>query len=105
LYYDFYIKKLDIIIEVDGPQHFRQVSNWTPPEVTQEADRHKEEKAVENGISIIRVLQTDVLFDVHMGYDDDGESVGWQDKIQYAINRLTKRKRRPRIINITADEE
>lgn len=104
LYYDFYIKKLNIIIEVDGPQHFRQVSNWTPPEVTQEADKHKERRALKHGISIIRVIQTDVLFDVHMGYDDDGESIGWQDRIKHVIDSLKRSRRKPCIINITAEE-
>ena len=30
--YDFLIKDLNLIIELDGNQHFKQVSNWTSPE-------------------------------------------------------------------------
>lgn len=31
--YDFYLPDLKILIEVDGRQHFQQVSNWVAPEI------------------------------------------------------------------------
>ena len=31
LRYDFIIEELKCIIELDGDQHFKQVSNWTSP--------------------------------------------------------------------------
>ncbi|AMQ10801.1 restriction endonuclease [Brazilian marseillevirus] len=54
------------IIELDGPQHFRQISNWTPPEETRERDQLKEQLAKDNGYVILRILQEDV-------WNDSGE--------------------------------
>lgn len=51
------------IIELDGAQHFRQVHNWAPPEQTQARDRYKERCANENGYTVIRISQEDVLYD------------------------------------------
>jgi hypothetical protein len=31
--YDFAIEDLNIIIEIDGEQHFKQISNWTSPDI------------------------------------------------------------------------
>jgi very-short-patch-repair endonuclease len=31
--YDFVIPDFDVIIELDGPQHFEQVANWRSPEL------------------------------------------------------------------------
>ena len=61
--FDFHIKSMALIIELDGPQHFRQVSNWTPPEETQANDRIKEEKAMENGYHLLRLSQEDIFND------------------------------------------
>jgi hypothetical protein len=58
--YDFCIEELKIIIELDGDQHFKQISNWKSPEETQKIDFYKMQKAVENKYSIIRLLQEDV---------------------------------------------
>jgi len=59
--FDFCVSKT--IIELDGPQHHKQVSNWRTPEVTQKSDRYKEECAIENGYSVLRILQEDVWND------------------------------------------
>ncbi|ADB04096.1 restriction endonuclease [Cannes 8 virus] len=59
--FDFCVSKT--IIELDGPQHYRQVSNWKSPELTQKSDRYKEEQANKNGYSILRILQEDVWRD------------------------------------------
>lgn len=59
--FDFVIG--NILIELDGPQHFKQVSNWQSPQKTQLYDRRKERLANQNGYSIIRLLQEDVLID------------------------------------------
>lgn len=61
--FDFCVGKT--IIELDGPQHFRQVSNWTPPEETKERDQLKERLAKENGYVILRILQEDVWEDAN----------------------------------------
>ena len=60
--FDFVIEDLKIIIELDGDQHFRQISNWLSPEKTQENDLYKMKCANENGFSVIRILQQDVYY-------------------------------------------
>ena len=54
-----------IIIELDGLQHFEQVSNWQSPEETHLNDVYKMKCANENGYSVIRLLQTDVFDDTY----------------------------------------
>jgi very-short-patch-repair endonuclease len=61
--FDFCIPEDNIIIELDGRQHFIQVSNWESPEENFENDKYKEKCANENGYSTIRILQEDVLYD------------------------------------------
>jgi very-short-patch-repair endonuclease len=59
--FDFVIEEKKKIIELDGPQHFVQVANWKSPELQHEQDLFKTKCANENGYSVIRVLQTDVV--------------------------------------------
>lgn len=61
--FDFWVEDTSILIELDGEQHFRQVSNWDTPEEVQIRDHLKVSKALENGFSIIRLLWTDVYYD------------------------------------------
>jgi very-short-patch-repair endonuclease len=61
--FDFVIEDYKIIIELDGPQHFRDISNWKSYEDTHLNDVYKMKCANENGYSIIRLLQTDVFYD------------------------------------------
>ena len=56
--FDFYINILKIIIELDGGQHFKQVSNWNPPDIKR--DIYKMKKAEAEGYKIIRIAQEDV---------------------------------------------
>jgi len=81
LRYDFCILDLKIIIELDGPQHFRQISNWSTPEEQFENDIYKVKCANENGYSVIRILQEDVFFD---NYD-------WVKKICETIEEINNR--------------
>jgi len=78
--FDFCIPEHNIIIELDGAQHFEQVSNWNTPEETFENDLFKEKCANENGYSIIRILQNDVFSDK---YD-------WLSKLQTEIENIIK---------------
>jgi very-short-patch-repair endonuclease len=73
--FDFCIEEYKIIIEVDGEQHFIQVSNWDSPEETRKRDKYKMEKALENGYSVIRILQEDIYYDKN----------GWKDKLLSSI--------------------
>ena len=76
--YDFAIEELKIIIELDGEQHFTQVSNWTSPKIQIEKDKFKTECANKNGFSVIRLLQDDVSKD----------KFDWLNEIQLNISKI-----------------
>ena len=64
--YDFLVtlkNKKQIIIELDGPQHYEQVRDWKTPLEQQLRDKYKEFKARAEGLDIIRCYQEDVLMD------------------------------------------
>lgn len=61
--FDFLLPDYNIMIELDGPQHFRQISNWKSPEEQQKIDHYKMDKAILHGYTIIRILQEDVCDD------------------------------------------
>lgn len=95
--YDFLLSSdlfsTQLIIELDGPQHFRQISNWKSPERQQETDRYKDRMAKYNGYSIIRVLQEEVL---------ENENK-WDANLNTAISLVTISPF-PLIINIFDDK-
>lgn len=62
--FDFCLEALKIIIELDGIQHFKEVSNWGPPNIKR--DIYKMRKAEEAGFKVIRIFQEDVY-----KYDED----------------------------------
>jgi very-short-patch-repair endonuclease len=95
--FDFCIEEHHIIIELDGRQHFIQVSNWDSPEQQQDNDKYKMQKANENGYSVIRIIQEDVLFD---SYD-------WKTELQHNIQQIitTKTNLNPNNIFMCANEE
>lgn len=53
------------IIELDGPQHFVQISNWKSPEFAQKRDKYKEGKARRRRYKILRLIQTEVWKDTY----------------------------------------
>lgn len=55
--FDICIRKIRLIIEIDGKQHFEQVSNWKSPEETRERDTYKAVAALSNGFAILRIPQ------------------------------------------------
>ncbi len=57
--YDFVIND-KIILELDGQQHFEQVSNWKSPIEQNKIDRFKIDCALDNNYSIIHIYQPDV---------------------------------------------
>jgi very-short-patch-repair endonuclease len=63
--FDFCVEEYKIIIELDGPQHFQQIANWSSPEEQFKKDKYKEKCANENGYSVIRLLQEDVFYDTY----------------------------------------
>ena len=80
--FDFCNEEYKIIIELDGRQHFIQVSNWSSPEEQFENDKYKEKCANENGYSIVRLLQEDVLYD---RYD-------WLNELNQTIEKIKNEK-------------
>lgn len=73
--FDFYIKQLKLIIELDGPQHFKQISNWQSPEEAKKTDNKKNKLALDNGYLMIRICQKIVLFDKE----------NWENQLKEAI--------------------
>ena len=76
--FDFVLKLLKIIIELDGPQHFIQIMDWKSPEETRSGDLYKMKCANDNGFSVIRILQEDVYYD---RYD-------WLNVLDITINKI-----------------
>lgn len=74
----FVIDDIKIIIEQDGPQHFKQVGNWQSPELTIVNDLYKMKCANQNGYSLIRILQKDIW---HDRYD-------WLSELLANINKI-----------------
>jgi very-short-patch-repair endonuclease len=78
--FDFVIEERKIIIELDGPQHFKQIASWLSPEETFTIDLYKMDCANKNGFCVIRILQKDVFNDK---YDWLGELI---NKIELISN-------------------
>lgn len=78
--YDFYFvyKSKNIIIELDGPQHFKQVSNWRDPLFTSADDVHKMQIAFSHNHYVIRLLQEDVFHNKN----------NWEESLTKAIKEI-----------------
>ena len=80
--YDFYIEfynGLKIIVEIDGAQHYQQVSNWTTPLHNQIRDHIKERLAVneKRSTNVIRLKQEDIMNDTN----------NWQKKFEKFVTQ------------------
>ena len=79
--YDFLItfnnNNKQLIIELDGAQHFVQVSNWKTPLHNQIRDKYKEKKAKQKKLKIVRCMQEDVLM----------ERNNWEEKLMKKLNK------------------
>jgi very-short-patch-repair endonuclease len=65
-FFDFFIPELNLIIELDGDQHFVSIPYWySNPEDAHKRDVLKMGLAKEHGISMIRLYQPDVLLDTY----------------------------------------
>ena len=81
--FDFVLEDNKIIIELDGRQHFEQVSNWDSPDKVQKRDKYKMKYANDNNYSVIRILQEDVFYDT---YD-------WLSELNDNIKDIIKNKK------------
>jgi hypothetical protein len=77
LKFDFVIKK--IIIELDGPQHFKQIMEWKSPEDQRVSDLRKMQLANANGYAVIRIIQEDVYYN----------RCEWKPELLEAINSIS----------------
>jgi len=91
--FDEYLKEIKCIIELDGDQHFKQVSNWASNEDTRQADVYKMKCALEHNISIIRIYQMDVLNDKNK----------WRKKLRKAI-KTVQESESPIVIYISSGD-
>jgi|694.fasta_scaffold104888_4 hypothetical protein len=72
----------NIIIELDGPQHFKQISNWKSPEEQRIIDKYKMNCALQNNKHIIRISQEEVIYNRN----------DWSVKLINTINELISTK-------------
>jgi very-short-patch-repair endonuclease len=92
--FDFVLENQKIIIELDGPHHFEQVSNWGNYDENQKRDLFKMKCANDNGFSVIRLLQEDVFYDK---YD-------WFTELTNHIEKITNEKKVQNIYICKKDE-
>ena len=90
--FDFSIDEIKLIIEIDGPQHFKQISNWGKCEDIQYRDLFKMLKALNNGYSIIRIYQDDIWKDKYNWKDDINNKIKIYDNptIKFLSNDLDR---------------
>jgi len=74
---DFCIDKFKLIIELDGRQHFEQITGWELLENIQTKDKYKMNCANRHGYSVIRIYQPDVWSDKN----------NWNTNLQLAIKK------------------
>ena len=73
----------DLIVECDGPQHRRQISNWTNPLWTQIRDKYKDRLAKKRGFRVLRLDQKGVLLD-HVKWRELILAYGGRDRPSFA---------------------
>ena len=93
--FDFVLEDLNIIVEQDGPQHFKQISNWQMPELTKINDIYKIKCANENRFSIIRLLQKDIW---HDRYD-------WLQELLCNIDKIVLENKIGELLNSENEED
>jgi very-short-patch-repair endonuclease len=88
--FDFGIELFNLLIELDGRQHFQQVQNWTPYKITQKRDIYKMKQALKNNKTVIRISQEDIWYDRY----------NWKEDITQYIKKQTK----PQIIYLSKNK-
>jgi len=86
--FDLLLPDWKLIIEIDGIQHFKVVNHWkTNVKLQQNKDKFKMKCALENGYTIIRLVQEEVF----------GNKIDWKSRLQQAIKIYDK----PQIVFIS----
>lgn len=90
--FDFCLSNFNIIIEIDGIQHFEDLKGWRS--VSKEnriRDRYKMTQALQNGYSVIRILWDDIYYDTN----------DWKNKLKDSIQELSSLQESPRVIYLS----
>jgi very-short-patch-repair endonuclease/DNA-directed RNA polymerase subunit RPC12/RpoP len=82
LSFDFYLLDQQVIVEVDGLQHFQSVSNWSDVNKTHEYDLYKMQKANAQEIKVVRIFQENVV----------DNSIDWKHELLEAIKSGNKNR-------------
>lgn len=89
--FDFLLKDLNLIIEVDGRQHFEHFrESWKTPDEIQKNDKYKMKLAIKNNYSVIRIFQEDIFYN----------NIDWKSLLEFNIKFYEE----PTIIYISKDE-
>ncbi len=91
--FELNIQEHKVLIELDGRQHFHQVSNWDSPLIVQAKDVEKINKAINAGYSIIHIYQEEVWKD---SYD-------WKIVLKHNIDLLLLEEK-PKIVFISKED-
>lgn len=78
--FDFVIEEYNLIIEIDGEHHFKQIGKWRNPKDTRIVDIYKMKKAFDNDYSIIRIMAMDIMCNIN----------GWEKNIRKYIKKHDK---------------
>lgn len=92
--FDFYIREIDSVVELDGPQHFCPVRTWKSGFEIYESDLRKETLAIENGLSVVRLLQEDV-------WNDRND---WRSFLTSTISSIRESASQPRVYHPRASQ-
>jgi very-short-patch-repair endonuclease len=93
--FDFAIPSLRLIIEQDGPHHWRQVSNWQSPDTRQLVDFYKMDFVLRRGWRMIRICQETVLHD----------AMDWQTVLKQLFTDIRTQVATWDIMYISKDED
>ena len=89
--FDYLVEGYNLLIELDGKQHFEQVAKWESPEIIRKRDIYKIQQTIQNGYSIIHIYQKDVWKNVN----------NWKEKIREKIQKYEN----PQFIFISSGNE
>ena len=91
-FFDFCLPLLKIILELDGPQHFTQISNWSNHNDTRRRDIIKMVGATTSGYHVVRLIQLEVSKD----------AVDWKSHLTAVLCWLSQRAR-PTVVYICSE--